>query len=93
MSRLALYVCDQRPEAHGAGLIQCARHAQAAGERIVTACSEAAGSAHGRRQPILARLKARMAAGEFEAIVAIIEPEEQVVRLTLDGDDEMRATQ
>jgi len=67
MKRVALYL--SRSTARSDIMIQCARHAAAAGERVVTAASEPSSARRGYR-PVLRRLMARMEAGEFDAIVA-----------------------
>jgi hypothetical protein len=72
MDRIALYLgasrtlgdADLRPYFQGA---------QATGLRIVTMVSEAPGRAGRRRRPVLQRLVARMEAGEFDAIVTVVD--------------------
>lgn len=70
-SRIALYLGDSRA-GEGADLRPYFEGARASGLRIVTIRREAKGAALGRR-PVLKSLVARMEAGEFEAIMTVVD--------------------
>jgi hypothetical protein len=70
-NRLALYLGAGDAHARGVDLAREFKKAEMCGLRIVTVTSEGAGIKR-RRRPILKRLIARMAAGEFETIVAVV---------------------
>jgi len=86
MSRVALYV--RNPKVEPAGLLRCARHARASGDRIVAVCSEPRRAKRSPSDSTLVGLVKRMQAGEFEAVMAVLAPEwptSDVFRLTLRG--------
>lgn len=70
-NRIALYLGDSRT-GDGADLRPYFEGARASGLRIVTIKRETKGAALGRR-PVLKSLVARMEAGEFEAIMTVVD--------------------
>lgn len=71
-NRIALYLGDSTTEARAADLRPYFEGARASGLRIVTVKREARGVSDAGR-PVLERLVGRMEAGEFEAIVTVVD--------------------
>lgn len=70
-NRVALYLGDSGTNNGGVSLRPYFEGARASGLRIVTVKREARGASD--RRPVLKRLVARMEAGEFEAIVTVVD--------------------